>query len=103
MILNKAHVTGAFKALVNSNSPIDNLDNYKTVFEIVGKVSMLMGWFGVISGAISMASNIEPEVFANVFGPAFAVMSLTLLYALIVKVFCYFAILRINSFNLSAA
>lgn len=102
IVLNKNNVFGAFKALVDSNSTINDLDNYRHVFEIVGKVSMLMGWFGVISGTISIGSNIEPETFSDVFGPAFAVMSLTLLYALIVKVFCYFAVLRINSFNLSS-
>lgn len=102
MVLKKNNVIGAFKALFDSNSTISDLDNYRHVFEIVSKVSMLMGWFGVISGAISIGSNMEPETFADVFGPAFAVMSLTLLYALIVKVFCYFAVLRINSFNLSS-
>lgn len=103
MLLKKNHVIGAFKALIDSNSSINDIDSYKHVFEIVGKTSMLMGWFGVISGAISIGSNIKPETFASVFGPAFAVMSLTLLYALIIKVFCYFAVLRINSFNSTAA
>lgn len=65
-------------------------------FQVIEKVAIMMGWFGVISGAIAIASNVEPEVFPRVFGPAFAVMSLTLLYALIVKVFCYLAILRLH-------
>lgn len=36
-----------------------------------------------------MADNIEPEVFAKVFGPASAVALLTMLYAGIVKILCY--------------
>jgi hypothetical protein len=93
----------AFKALIDSNMPAENVAKYQRVFEIIGKVAMLMGWFGVISGAIAIASNVKVDTFAQVFGPAFAVMSLTLLYALIIKVFCFFAILRIGSFKLEAS
>lgn len=97
--LKKQIVLGAFKALVDSRVSIKNVNEYKKVYEIIDKVAMLMGWFGAVSGAVAIATNVEPESFANVFGPAFAVMVLTLLYAMMIKVFCYFAILRLNSFQ----
>lgn len=99
LTLSKKEVVDAFKALFDSNTLPSNAETCQKVFQIMDKVAMLMGWFGVISGAIAIAGNVNAESFAQVFGPAFAVMALTLLYALIIKVFCYFAILRVNSFK----
>jgi len=99
LTLSKKEIVDAFKALFDSNTPPDNADTYQKVFEIMDKVAMLMGCFGVISGAITIAGTVNADDFGQIFGPAFAVMALTLLYSLIIKVFCYFAILRINSFR----
>lgn len=96
MMQQKSDVFDAFKALVDNNSAINSIEKYIRTFQAIDKVAMMMGWFGVISGAVAMANNIEPEVFPQVFGPAFAVMSLTLLYALIVKVLCHLAVLRLS-------
>ena len=71
-------------------------------FDVVGNMAMLMGWFGVISGAASMAASIEPEIFHQVIGPATSVCLLTLLYAVIVKGICYLAKQRILSCSLDA-
>jgi hypothetical protein len=99
LTLSKDNVFDAFKILFDSNTSPDNLETHQRVFETMDKTAMLMGWFGVISGSIAIAGNVNVDSFEQVFGPAFAVMALTLLYALIVKVFCYFAVLRINSFK----
>jgi hypothetical protein len=96
---NKQIVAGAFMALFKSASLPQSYDGYKEVFKTIDKTAMLMGWFGVVSGAIAIASTVTPDTFQDVIGPALAVMALTLLYALIIKVFCYFAILRIISSN----
>jgi chemotaxis protein MotA len=68
----------------------------KQVFKTFGNMNMLMGWIGVIIGAIAMASNIESEVFSQVFSPAFAVCLLTLFYALLIKALCYAAEAKIQ-------
>lgn len=96
---NKQVVAGAFMALFQSTKLRKSYKGYKEVFKTIDKTAMLMGWFGVVSGAIAIASNVTPDTFQDVIGPALAVMALTLLYALIIKVFCYFAVLRIISSN----
>lgn len=69
----------------------------KHVFTILGNMSMLMGYIGVVINAVAMASNIEPELFGQHFGPAFAVFMLTLFYALLIKALCYAAEAKIQS------
>jgi flagellar motor component MotA len=69
----------------------------KQVFTILGNMSMLMGFIGVVINAVAMASNIEPETFSGVFGSAFAVCLLTLFYALLIKALCYAAEAKIQS------
>lgn len=63
----------------------------KRMFITFGNVALLCGGFGVVIGAIAIASNMEPEAFAKVIGPALSVCLLTLLYALIIKIPCYLA------------
>jgi chemotaxis protein MotA len=68
----------------------------KKVFNLLGNMNMLMGWIGLVIGAIAIASNIEPEVFSIAIGPALAVCFLTVFYALIVKALCYAAEAKIQ-------
>lgn len=58
---------------------------------VTGNSAMLLGAFMTLLGLVAMANNIEPEVFATVFGPAFSVALLTLIYALAIKTLCYVA------------
>lgn len=90
---------GAINALFNSQSTFDQKTSaqYRGVFSAMAKSAMILGWFGVVTGCIAIASNVEPEVFSQVIGPATAVCLLTLLYALIVKAFCFLAELKIQS------
>lgn len=70
------------------------------VFNVMGNSAVMLGWFGVILGAIAMASNIEKEMFADVIGPATSVCLLTLLYGYVVKILCFTATQRIKHFHL---
>ena len=99
IIAGKASVGNAFKMLVDSTllNDCDTPSRYVEVFDVISKTAMLMGWFGIVSGAIAIASNVEAGSFTTVIGPAFAVLCITLLYALIIKMFCYLAKLRILS------
>ena len=68
------------------------------VFEAIGKSAVLMGWFGVIIGAVAMASDIDKTEFADVIGPATAVCLLTLLYGYALNIVCFSASSRIQYF-----
>jgi hypothetical protein len=61
------------------------------LFSVMGNSALLLGALMTVLGWISMASNIESEAFANVFGPAFAVSMLTTMYAIGFKIICYVA------------
>lgn len=58
---------------------------------VTGNSAMLLGTFMTLLGFVAMANNIEAEVFTEVFGPAFAIAILTLVYALALKLLCYIA------------
>jgi len=90
--------SNAFRLLFRENLHLNKaeLNSAKHIFTTFGNMNMLMGWIGVIIGAIAMASNIESEVFSHTFGPAFAVCVLTLLYALLIKALCYAAEAKIQ-------
>jgi chemotaxis protein MotA len=98
MAVGKETFMSSFKLLLNTHllNEIEETDEHVKTFEVMGKTAMLMGWFGIVTGAIAIASNIKAEMFASVFGPAFAVMCLTLLYSLMMKTFCYVAVLRLS-------
>ncbi|BDX06320.1 hypothetical protein MACH26_18410 [Planctobacterium marinum] len=68
---------------------ITELKAAKHVYRMLGNCSLWLGTMGMVLGAVAIATNIEPEAFSDAFGPAFAVATLTMLYALILKVFCY--------------
>jgi flagellar motor component MotA len=84
----------AFQVLFSEDVILDNteLNAAKHTFSTFGNMNMLMGWIGVIIGAIAMTANIESAVF----GPAVAVCALTLLYALLIKTLCYAAEAKIQ-------
>jgi flagellar motor component MotA len=93
--LSRSHaVKILFSESVNLNKA--ELNSAKQVFTTFGNLNMLMGCIGVIIGAISMASNIEPETLSKVFGSAFAICVLTLFYALLIKALCYAAEVKIQ-------
>jgi chemotaxis protein MotA len=93
--LSRSHaVKILFSESVNLNKA--ELNAAKQVFTTFGNLTMLMGCIGAIIGAISMASNIEPEVFKHVFGSAFAICALTLFYAFLIKALCYAAEAKIQ-------
>lgn len=66
-------------------------------YDVMSNTAMIMAWFGVVSGLVAMANAITKENFADVVLPAFAICILTLLYGLMIKTYCYFAKVRINS------
>lgn len=68
----------------------------KHIFTTFGNMNMLLGWIGVIIGAIAIGSTINGDNISLVFGPAFAVCVLTLLYALLIKALCYAAEAKIQ-------
>lgn len=68
---------------------VSELQAAKHVYKLLGNSSLWLGAMGFVLGAVAIAINMEPEAFADAFGPAFAVATLTLLYALILKVLCY--------------
>lgn len=88
----------AMKLLFSEDADLNHtqLSAAKHVFTIFGNMNLFMGWIGVVIGAVAMASNIEPESFSQVFGPAFAVCLLTLFYALLIKALCYAAEAKIQ-------
>lgn len=88
----------AFRCLIDSKlkQSLSTTQPHAKMFNVMGNTAMLMGWFGVVAGAIAMASNIEPEIFKDVIGPATAVCLLTLLYALVIKAACYVAELSLS-------
>jgi hypothetical protein len=94
----KKSVQNAFIVMLSERLDFEKIElvTAKQVFNTFGNMNMLMGWIGVIIGAIAMASNIETEVFSQVFGPAFAVCLLTLFYALLIKTLCYGAEAKIQ-------
>jgi chemotaxis protein MotA len=94
----KKSVQHAFTVMLSERLDFEKIElvTAKQVFNTFGNMNMLMGWIGVIIGAIAMASNIESEVFSQVFGPAFAVFLLTLFYALLIKTLCYGAEAKIQ-------
>lgn len=87
----KQALLNGFKVLLDDQHTLDKrqLMASKRAFVTLGNTAMLCGYLGVVIGLIAMASNIEPEVFKKVFGPAAAVCLLTMLYALLIKLPCY--------------
>lgn len=69
----------------NLNLEKAELHAVKQVFTTFGNMNMLMGWMGVAIGAVAMANSNTGENVSQVFGPAFSVCVLTLLYALLIK------------------
>lgn len=65
----------------------------KQIFSFLGNMNMLMGWIGVIIGAVAIASNMDD---ISAFGPALAVCILTLFYALLIKAMCFAAEAKIQ-------
>lgn len=88
----------AFTCLFNDQSyqQLEDKDAHAAVFRVMGKTAMLMGWFGVVTGIIAMASNINSEKLIAVIGPAIAVTLLTLMYGFIIKALCYLAELKLS-------
>ena len=58
---------------------------------VTGNTAVLLGVFTTFIGWVAMASNIDAAEFSGVFGPAFAVSVLTLMYGIMMKILCYTA------------
>ena len=58
---------------------------------VTGNTGVLLGIFTSMIGWVAMAAKIGVEEFTTVFGPAFAVSVLTILYGLMLKILCYTA------------
>jgi len=88
----------AFRVLFSEDLDLsrEELNAAKQLFTTFGNMNMLMASIGVVIGAIAIASNIEAKVFSQVFGPAFAVCVLPLLYALLIKTLSYAAEAKIQ-------
>lgn len=69
----------------------------KRVFAVLGNTAMWCGVITTLIGWVAIASNISPEEFSSVIGPAFAVSLLTLYYGAILKLLCYVAEQRIEA------
>ena len=90
--------SNAFRVLFSENLNLsrEELNAAKQLYTTFGNMNMLMGCIGVVIGTIAIASNIEAKVFSQVFGPAFAVCVLPLLYSLLIKTLCYAAEAKIQ-------
>ncbi|MBO1256291.1 MotA/TolQ/ExbB proton channel family protein [Alteromonas sp. 5E99-2] len=89
----------AIQLLFNEQIPVEkvNMLQAKQVYTTLGNMSMLMGWIGIVIGAIGMSNNITVEGFSHVFGPSLAVCLLTLYYGLVIKGLCYAAEAKIQA------
>ena len=86
------------KLLLGENLNLEKTELHaaKQVFTTFGNMNMLMGWIGVVMGAVAMANSITGENVSQVLGPAFSVCVLTLFYALLIKALCYGAEAKIQ-------
>lgn len=77
---------------------VDQLDvpesearNATRFLEVTGNSALYLGFITSIIGWVAMGANIKAYEFTEVFGSAFAVSILTIMYALILKLVCYIA------------
>lgn len=70
---------------------LTELNVSKVVFQVLGNSAVILGIFTTMIGWVAMGSNIEPEAFSKVIGPAFGVSILTIMYGLVIKVLSYVA------------
>jgi flagellar motor component MotA len=88
----------AVKLLFNDGLRLNSaeLNAAKHVFTTFGNLNMLMGFIGIIVGAIAMGNTLNNDNISQLFGSAFAVCILTLCYALLIKALCYAAEAKIQ-------
>ena len=86
-------MTQMFKTLFSGNVNVSEKTKaaYQASLSTMANVAITAGWLGVLIGAVAIASNVEPQHFTQMIGPAFAVCILTILYGYIVKAFCMLA------------
>ena len=89
------HFKSAFSHLFSEEVNIDSkqLKISQQVFTMLGNISLWLGGAMTVMGWIAIASNLD-DIAA--FQYAFAVSILTVLYAMLIKVLCYFAAQRIQ-------
>lgn len=89
------HFKNAFSHLLAEEVNIDSkqLKISQQVFTMLGNISLWLGGAMTVMGWIAIASNLDD---ISAFQYAFAVSILTVLYALLIKVLCYFAAQRIE-------
>ena len=59
--------------------------------QVTGTTAIYLGFFTTMIGWVAMASHIKADEFTQVFGSAFAVSILTIMYGLMLKLICYTA------------
>ena len=59
--------------------------------QVTGTSAIYLGIFTTLIGWVAMAANIKADEFSEVFGSAFAVSVLTIMYGLAMKMICYTA------------
>lgn len=87
--------TTAFTHLFSEEGEFElqQLQVSKQVFTMLGNISLWLGGTMTVLGWVAIGSNLDDFSF---FQYAFAVSILTVLYAMLVKVLCYFAAQRIE-------
>jgi flagellar motor component MotA len=88
----------AVKLLFNESLHLNSAELIaaKHVFTTFGNLNILMGFIGVIIGAMAMGSSLNGENISQIFGSAFAVCVLPFFYAFLIKVLCYAAEAKIQ-------
>jgi len=87
------HLTSGIGMLFNDDAEAEPSDikASQLSFKVLGNTALLMGVFSSIMAAVAMSSNIAPDDFAQVIGPALSVALLTLFYGVGLKVVSYVA------------
>lgn len=89
------HFKNAFSHLFSEDAEGDNtqLKVSQQIFTMLGNISLWLGGAMTVLGWVAIGSNLDD---ISVFQYAFAVSILTVLYAMLIKIFCYFAAQRIE-------
>ena len=83
----------------HTDQPTITYTRAKRAMSVMGFTAFLLGIFTSTIGWVSMANHIKAEDFESIFGPAFAVSVLTLMYGIGLKLVCYVAEMKIESLS----
>ena len=82
-----------FSLLVNDEQDVTKkeIKSAASMFKVMGQSAVFSGVVTTLIGAVAIGSNLQASEFSTVFGPAFAVCILTLLYGFMIKTIAYVA------------